>query len=76
MAKGNVCQTRENMDRLTGSAPAGYHSVHGIAMVDGPLNFDELVVFEEAAILPYAVVTYWFVKKQREQQHQHQQQPQ
>jgi hypothetical protein len=63
VAKGNVLQTRENMDKLTGSAPAGYHSVHGIAMADGPLNYDELVVFDQDAVLPYAVVTYEFVKK-------------
>eukprot|EP01043_Picozoa_sp_COSAG02_P044551 COSAG02_NODE_3990_length_5943_cov_3.596680_3_plen_723_part_01 len=63
VAKGNVLQTRQNMDHLMGAAPAGYHSVHGIAEADGPLNFDELVVFDEAAVLPYAIVTYCFIKK-------------
>jgi hypothetical protein len=64
VAKGEVLQTRENMDGLQGSAPLGYHSVHGLATVDGALNFDELVIYEEAAVLPYAVVTYRFLKHQ------------
>lgn len=63
VAKGNAVRTKENMDKLDGSAPAGYHSVHGIAAPDGPLNYDELVVFAEEAILPYAVVTYRFLKR-------------
>ena len=67
VAKGTVFQTHDNLDMLTGSAPTGYHSVHGIATDDGPLNYDELVVFDEEAVLPYAVVTYQFAKKQREQ---------
>ena len=29
---------------------------------DSTLLYDELVVYEEAAILPYAVVTYGFAK--------------
>ena len=64
VAKGNVLKTSENMDKLPGRAPEGYHSVHGEATTDGPLNFDEVVVYNEAAILPYAVVTYEFVKHQ------------
>jgi hypothetical protein len=43
-------------------APQGYDSVHGLAHAEGPLNYDELVVYSEAAILSYAIVTYEFVK--------------
>ena len=42
VAKGEVLQTKENMDQLQGEAPLGYHSVHGLAAADGALNFDEL----------------------------------
>eukprot|EP01043_Picozoa_sp_COSAG02_P069170 COSAG02_NODE_11750_length_1662_cov_1.015355_1_plen_460_part_10 len=63
VAKGNSLQTQENMDSLQGAAPTGYHSVHGLAAAEGPLNYDELVVYDEAAILPYAVVTYKFIKR-------------
>eukprot|EP01043_Picozoa_sp_COSAG02_P005161 COSAG02_NODE_138_length_34440_cov_16.694368_24_plen_855_part_00 len=62
VARGNVLETRENMDGLQGSAPEGYDSIHGVATADGPLNYDELVVFAEEAILPYAVVTYEYIK--------------
>ena len=34
--------------------PDGFHSVLGVATEDGPLNYDELVVYDEAAILPCA----------------------
>ena len=61
VSKGNECQTTSNMDQLTGP-PKGYQSVHGVATSDGPLNYDELVVYDEAAILPYAIVTYEFEK--------------
>eukprot|EP01043_Picozoa_sp_COSAG02_P010064 COSAG02_NODE_348_length_24081_cov_19.231007_10_plen_641_part_00 len=36
--------------------------MHGVATPDGPLNFDELVVYDERAILPYAIVTYEYEK--------------
>ena len=49
------------MDKLP-TAPEGYDSVHGIATPDGPLNFDELVVYDERAILPYALVEYEYEK--------------
>ena len=62
VAKGEVFKTKDNMDQLQGEAPLGYHSVHGLATADGGLNFDELVIYEEAAVLPYAVVTYRFRK--------------
>ena len=44
------------------SAPAGYNSVHGVATPKGQLNYDEIAVYEEAAILPHAVVTYTYIK--------------
>ena len=65
VAKGEALKTTDNMDQLQGEAPLGYHSVHGLATADGALNFDELVIYEEAAVLPYAVVTYRFRKHHR-----------
>ena len=62
VAPGNELKTSSNMDGLTGGAPEGYNSVHGVATEGGPLNYDELVVYAEEAILPYAVVTYEFTK--------------
>ena len=41
------------MDTLT-QPPDGFHSVMGVATEEGPLNYDELVVYDEAAILPCA----------------------
>ena len=35
-----------------GAPPAGYHSVYGVATPTGPLNYDEIVVYDEAAALP------------------------
>jgi hypothetical protein len=61
VARGKECKTTVNMDQLPG-APEGYDSVHGVATPDGPLNFDELVVYAERAILPYAIVTYEYDK--------------
>ena len=62
VAKGKAKQTEVNMDHLSGAAPDGYQSVHGIATTEGQLNYDELVVYDEAAVLPYALVTYKFRK--------------
>eukprot|EP01046_Picozoa_sp_COSAG06_P019160 COSAG06_NODE_1358_length_9722_cov_18.463473_1_plen_879_part_10 len=62
VAKGRVCRTEQNMDTLQGSAPEGFDSVLGIATADGPLNYDELVVYDPAAILPWLKVTYEFTK--------------
>ena len=39
----------------------GFNSLHGYAGTR--LNYDEFVVYEEAATLPYALVTYQFRKK-------------
>ena len=41
------------MDTLT-QPPNRFHSVLGVATEEGPLNYDELVVYGEAAILPCA----------------------
>jgi hypothetical protein len=38
------------------------HAVLGIATADGALNYDELVVYDTAAILPWLKVTYEFTK--------------
>ena len=64
VAKGVVHRTESNMDYLA-AAPDGCHSVHGMASKDGPMNFDEVVVYEEAAILPWALVEYRFKKLPR-----------
>ena len=63
VAVGREFDTPTNMDTLTGPPP-GFHSVHGVATGerDAALRYDELVVYEEAAILPWAVVEYDFVK--------------
>lgn len=63
VACGTVLKTATNMDGLQGEAPAGYDSIHGDAQDSGDLNFDEIVVFKEEAVLPYAVVKYKFLKK-------------
>ena len=70
VAKGRVHKTHENMEYLKGPPP-GFHSVHGQASTrhdGGQLRFDEVVVYEEAATLPYAIVTYAFNKKLTEKQ--------
>ena len=56
VAKGKVFRTERNMDTLT-QPPDGFHSVHGVATEDGDLNYDELVVYDEAAILPCAALS-------------------
>ena len=55
VAKGKVFRTERNMDTLT-QPPDGFHSVLGVATEEGPLNYDELVVYDEAAILPCATL--------------------
>ena len=56
VAKGKVFRSERNMDTLT-QPPDGFHSVLGVATEEGPLNYDELVVYDEAAILPCAAVS-------------------
>ena len=54
VAKGKVFRSERNMDTLT-QPPDGFHSVLGVATEEGEegdLNYDELVVYDEAAILP------------------------
>jgi hypothetical protein len=62
VARGKVFKTAENMATLKGAAPAGFDSVHGDAQKGGALNFDELVVYRQEAVLPFAVVEYRFKK--------------
>jgi hypothetical protein len=62
VAKGKVFRTEVNMDHLQGAAPEGYHSVLGIATEDGPLNYDEYVVYNPAAIQPWLKCVYEFEK--------------
>ena len=62
VAKGVAFPATTNMSNLQGQAPEGYHSIHAMATDDTPFTMDELVVFEEEAILPYALVEYEFRK--------------
>ena len=62
VARGKAYRTQENIDTLKGQAPEGFDSVHGDAREAGDLNYDEIVVYEEAAVLPFAIVEYTFTK--------------
>ena len=62
VARGHVFKTAENMAHLQGAAPEGYDSVEGDAQKGHALNFDELVVYREEAVLPFAIVEYQFTK--------------
>ena len=53
---GKVFRTEGKMDSLS-QPPDGFHSVLGVATEEGPLNYDELVVYDEAAILPCAALS-------------------
>eukprot|EP01043_Picozoa_sp_COSAG02_P058565 COSAG02_NODE_7310_length_3070_cov_26.598788_2_plen_801_part_01 len=63
VVKGRVYRTEQNIDTLQGKAPEGFESVLGVATADGSLKYDELVVYDPAAILPWLKVTYEFIKK-------------
>ena len=63
VALGKKYKTQVNMDKLQGAAPDGYDSVYGDAQKTGSLNYDELVVYKEEAVLPFAIVEYNFTKK-------------
>ena len=63
IAKGRCYETSSNMDHLNGAAPDGFNSIQGKQSDLGPLNYDELVVYEEGAIYPYAIVSYTYEKK-------------
>ena len=39
----------------------GYDSVYGMATSSSQLNYEEIVVYEEAAIKPYAIVRYRYI---------------
>ena len=63
VASGTEFRTKNDHKDFTGP-PAGYDSVHGEAgHTAGRLNYDEVVVYEEEAILPYAIVVYGYEKK-------------
>ena len=62
VARGKIHKTAANIDTLQGNAPDGYDSVHGDAQKGGALNYDEIVVYKEEAVLPFAVVEYRFEK--------------
>ena len=47
---------------IQAKAPIGHNSVHGKASAAGSMNYDEPVVHDEAAVLPYMVVHYRFRK--------------
>ncbi len=62
VAQGKKFETEQDMpDQM--AAPPGHHSVYAKATAANRLNYDELVIFEETAILPVAVVEYTFTKK-------------
>ena len=63
VACGKIFKTTGNISTLQGAAPEGYDSVHGDAQKGGALNFDELVVYMEEAVLPFAVAEYVFIKR-------------
>jgi hypothetical protein len=59
VAMGKAYKTPTDMDTLK----KGFDSVHGEATKgDKGLNYDELVVYREDAVLPFAVVEYQFRK--------------
>ena len=62
VARGKIFKTAKNLDTLKGAAPEGFDSVHGDAQKGGALNYDELVVYREEAVLPFAVVEYRYIK--------------
>ena len=64
VARGKIYKTPDNYDTLQGAAPEGCDSVHGDATEKGSLKYDELVVYKEEAVLPFAIVEYSFTKKQ------------
>lgn len=52
---GVVYPSTTNLEQLR-SAPAGFHSVQGVP--GEHLNYDELVVYDDRAILPAFIITY------------------
>ena len=63
VALGKSFKTQDDIVTLQGAAPEGYDSVSGDAQPTGSLNYDELVVYKEEAVLPFAIVEYNFTKK-------------
>ena len=60
VATGREYRTSKNLDAGQQVPPPGYDSVHGVGGPASTLNWDELVVYSEEAVLPYAVVEYGF----------------
>ena len=61
VACGRVIEFSENKDTLNrdgSGAPSGFDSVYGCATQGSQLNWDEIVVYQEEAILPFAKLTY------------------
>ena len=65
VATGREFRMKKNLDRGETVPPPGYDSVHGEGGTGSTLNWDELVVYSEEAVLPYAVVEYGFAKVAR-----------
>lgn len=56
VAVGRTYKTKDNMTDLKGAPPAGYDSVHG--QTGAVLNFDEVVVYKDEAVIPRFVLIY------------------
>jgi hypothetical protein len=59
VAIGRPYELTHNAPQLTGP-PEGYHSVHGKASASGSLNYDEYVVYDPRAVLPYCIIEYTY----------------
>ena len=57
VAVGKEYTTKYNASQLQGP-PKGYHSVHGVHSKHGSLNYDELVVYNTAAVYPRYIFLY------------------
>lgn len=57
IAIGKVKRYKTNQEKLL-KPPNGFHSVEGC--VGNDLNFHELVVYEEKAVLPVCLITYYY----------------
>lgn len=62
VAVGKFFPTAKDMDTLAGAAPDGHDSVYAEAKKHSTLNYDEYVVYQEEAVLPWLVVEYRFKK--------------
>lgn len=62
VARGRIHMAQSDMPDMSGAnlKALGFNSLHGY---EGTRLYYEFVVYEEEAILPYALVTYKFRKK-------------